>query len=280
VLNSGSAVVMPWLDDVKGVLEAWYPGQEDGNAIAHVLFGDVNPSGKLPVTFPASQAEMPTSRPDRWPGVAGQVQYSEGLDVGYRWYDDHHAGPAFAFGFGLSYTSFAFKHLAVHPALSRDGSATVQVDVTNTGSRAGADVVQLYVTPPRGSGEPPRQLQGFQRVVLQPGQTKRVTLALDRRALSFWDTRLRQWKALKGGYGVSVGDSSRHLPLVGRFILSKTLVWGTPTPPPPAKPPASPATAVGDVTTCWQDQLGTLANGGLSLTGGSAPANPSQVPIG
>src|SRR5207245_7501032 len=97
------------------VLEAWYPGQEDGNAIAAVLFGDVDPSGKLPVTFPASQAQMPTSRPDRWPGVAGQVQYSEGLDVGYRWYGDSHVDPAFPFGFGLSYATFSFANPRVTP---------------------------------------------------------------------------------------------------------------------------------------------------------------------
>jgi beta-glucosidase len=226
---------------------------------------------------------MPTSRPDRWPGIAGQVQYSEGLDVGYRWYDDQRVAPAFPFGFGLSYTSFAFSNLNVGPAKTADGAETVQVDVTNTGSRAGVDVVQLYVTQPAGAGEPARQLQGFQRVALDPGQTTRVTLHLDRRALGFWDPTLRRWKALAGTYQVAVGDSSRHLPLTASFTLSRRLVWGTPTPnPSPAPTPsaASVSTAAGDVTTCWQDQLGTLINGGLSLTGGSVPNNPSELPVG
>lgn len=283
VLHTGSAVVMPWLDQVKGVVEAWYPGQESGNAIASVLFGDVNPSGKLPVTFPASQALMPTSTPDRWPGIAGQVLYSEGLDVGYRWYDDHGVAPMFPFGFGLSYTSFAFRNLAIRPAAASSPSgavATVDVDVANTGSRAGADVVQLYVTQPAAANEPPRQLEGFQKVSLNPGQTKHVSLTLDRNAVSSWDPHLRQWKAVAGTYSVAVGDSSRHLPLTGQFTVPQQLVWGTPTPPPPKTPPVPPTVRATDAAVCWQDQLGTLINGGLSLTGGSVPASPSQFPVG
>ncbi|MBV8980357.1 MAG: glycoside hydrolase family 3 C-terminal domain-containing protein [Acidimicrobiia bacterium] len=266
VLNTGSAVLMPWLGQVKGVVEAWYPGQEDGNAIAAVLFGDVNPAGKLPVTFPSSQALMPTSRPDRWPGIAGQVQYSEGLDVGYRWYDDNHVDPAFPFGFGLSYTSFSFGNLHVSPT-------QVSVDVTNTGDRPGADVVQLYVTQPAGSGEPPRQLAGFQRVELDPHQTKTVTLPVDRRSLSFWDPGLRRWKESAGAYTVEVGDSSRNLPLHSQFTVADQSVWGTPTPPSStgmAKPPHVAAT---DLSQCYQDQIGIAANGGLSLTGPPS-ANP------
>ncbi|MBV9284261.1 MAG: glycoside hydrolase family 3 C-terminal domain-containing protein [Acidimicrobiia bacterium] len=274
VLNSGSAVVMPWVDQVKGVVESWYPGQEDGNAVAAVLFGDVNPSGKLPVTFPSSQALMPTSRPDRWPGIAGQVQYSEGLDVGYRWYDDNHVDPAFPFGFGLSYTSFSFGNLHVSPT-------QVTVDVTNTGERPGADVVQLYVTQPKQSGEPPRQLAGFQRVELDPHRTKTVTVPIDRRSLSFWDPGLHRWKELAGSYTVEVGDSSRNLPWRGQFTVDHQSVWGNPTPPAStgvAKPPNVAAT---DLAQCWQDQIGVGANGGLSLTGTpSPPSNPSQVPVG
>ena len=281
VLNTGSAVVMPWLGQVKAVLEAWYPGQEDGNAVAAILFGDVNPSGKLPVTFPASQLQMPTSSPERWPGVGGQTQYSEGLLVGYRWYDAEDITPAFPFGFGLSYTSFAYSHLVLNSA-APGGLETVHVEVTNTGPRAGADVVQLYLTDPSGAGEPRRQLEAFQRLYLGPGQTASVTLSLDPRALSFWDPTLEQWKALAGAYRVSVGDSSRNLPLSGSFVLPRQLVSGTRTPPPPAPSAGSsaPATTLSDATTCWQDDLATIGNGGLSLTGSSVLSNPSNLPVG
>jgi beta-glucosidase len=279
VLNTGSAVVMPWLGQVKGVLEAWYPGQEDGNAIAAILFGDADPSGRLPVTFPASQTQMPTTSPERWPGVGAETQYSEGLLVGYRWYDANHVTPAFPFGFGLSYTSFTIRDLALDPHESADGRVSVHVDVTNTGQRAGTEVVQLYLGDPAGTGEPQRQLAGFQKVPLAPGQTQRVTLQLDPRSLSTWDPALQRWKATAGRYRVEVGDSSSHLPVSGGFTLSRTIVSGTPTPPPPA-PAASASTVGSDAATCWQDDLATLINGGLSLTGESVPGNPSQLPLG
>ncbi|HLK41815.1 MAG TPA: glycoside hydrolase family 3 C-terminal domain-containing protein, partial [Thermoleophilia bacterium] len=145
VVNSGSAVTMPWLSSVAGVFEAWYPGQEDGNAIAALLFGDADPSGHLPVTFPASLSQVPANTTAQWPGTNGQVQYSEGVDVGYRWYDAKKLTPLFPFGYGLSYTSFSFSNLSISP-LVKGGAATVTATVTNTGSREGADVAQLYVT--------------------------------------------------------------------------------------------------------------------------------------
>ena len=165
VLNTGSAVTMPWLSAVKGVLEAWYPGQEDGTAIASLLFGNTDPSGHLTVTFPTSLSEVPASTTAQWPGENGTVQYSEGIDVGYRWYNSQSLTPLFPFGYGLSYTTFSFSNLKVG-SLPDGGAATVTATVTNTGTGPGADVAQLYVSDPAASGQPPRQLEGFQRVSL------------------------------------------------------------------------------------------------------------------
>ena len=175
VLNTGSAVVMPWLSSVKGVLEAWYPGQEDGTAIASLLFGTADPSGHLTVSFPTSLSEVPASTAAQWPGVNGTVQYSEGVDVGYRWYNAQKLTPLYPFGYGLSYTTFSFSNLKVG-TLTAGGAATVTATVTNTGSVAGADVAELYVTDPAASGRPPLQLEGFERVVAgSPGQRRRFS---------------------------------------------------------------------------------------------------------
>jgi beta-glucosidase len=216
VLNTGSAVTMPWLNQVKGVIEAWYPGQNDGNEIAAVLFGDVNPSGKLPVTFPRSLAQVPASTAAQWPGANGTVQYSEGVLVGYRWYTTKGITPLFPFGYGLSYTSFAYSHLAVRPG--RDGGYQVSADVTNTGPRAGADVAQLYVGDPAATGEPAKQLKGYQRVTLRPGQTTRVTFSVSRGDLAWWNGH---WQVSPGSYALMVGDSSAHLPLTAHVEVTR-----------------------------------------------------------
>jgi len=220
VLNTGSAVTMPWLAKVKGVIEAWYPGQDDGNEIAAVLFGDTNPAGKLPVTFPRSLAQVPASTAARWPGVNGKVRYSEGVLVGYRWYATKGITPLFPFGYGLSYTSFAFSNLAVRPG--RDGYLAggyqISADVTNTGQRAGADVAQLYVADPASTGEPAEQLKGFTRVTLRPGQTTRVTFTVSRDAFAWWNG---QWTVTPGTYTLMVGDSSANLPLTAHVAVSK-----------------------------------------------------------
>jgi beta-glucosidase len=215
VLNTGSAVTMPWLDSVAAVVEAWYPGQEDGNAIAAVLFGDVNPSGKLPVTFPRSLADVPAATAARWPGEDGRVRYDEGLLVGYRWYDARHLSPLFPFGFGLSYTTFGFANLRV--TAGADGAASVGVDVTNTGARAGADVVQVYVGSPPASGEPPWQLKAFRKVQLAPGETRRVSFELGPRAFAQWDSAASGWSVGAGDYRIGVGDASNRLPLTASF---------------------------------------------------------------
>ncbi len=219
VLNTGSAVTMPWLSSVAGVLEAWYPGQQDGTAIAALLFGDANPSGHLPVTFPQSLSQVPAHTAAQWPGSGGTVQYSEGINVGYRWYNANSLTPLFPFGFGLSYTSFSFSNLTVG-TLPKGGAATVTATVTNTGSRAGADVAQLYVSDPAASGEPPRQLEGFARVNLQPGGSQAVSFPLTQRNLQYWNASSNAWAVAAGSYGVAVGDSETNLPLSGTLPVS------------------------------------------------------------
>jgi beta-glucosidase len=220
VLNTGGPVTMPWLSRVRGVLEAWYPGQEDGNAIAAVLFGDVNPSGHLPETFPKSLSQVPASTAAQWPGLNGQVKYSEGLDVGYRWYDANKVTPLFPFGFGLSYTTFSFSRLSISPSTATAlGTVQVTATVTNTGTTTGAEVAQLYLAAPGAAGEPPRQLKGFERVTLGPGHSARVHFTLTPADLSYWDSRTGSWAVAGGTYRAMVGDSSAlaDLPLRGSF---------------------------------------------------------------
>jgi beta-glucosidase len=213
VLNTGSAVTMPWLNQVKGVFEAWYPGQEDGTAIAALLFGDVNPSGKLPVTFPQSLSDVPASTAAQWPGTDGTVQYSEGLDVGYRWYTDKDIAPMFAFGYGQSYTSFGFSGLRVSaPSTTSLGTVHASATITNTGRRTGSDVVQLYVGDPAQTGEPPEQLKDFQKVTLGPGQSKRVNFTVPASDFQTWNDTTQSWQVADGGYRLMVGDSSNNLP--------------------------------------------------------------------
>jgi len=219
VLNTGDPVLMPWLGQVAAVVEAWYPGEEDGNAIAPVLFGDVNPSGKLPITFPASDNAVPASTPAQYPGVNGTATYSEGLNVGYRWDDAEGVTPLFPFGFGLSYTQFGFSHLSVRQA---DGHVVISAEVANTGHRAGAEVAQLYIGDPAAIGEPPRQLKAFQRVSLAPGQHTLVRFALPASSLAYWNTSAGAWAVAPGAYEVYVGDSSAlaNLPLRGSLQLT------------------------------------------------------------
>ena len=219
VVNSGSAVTMPWLSSVAGVFEAWYPGQQDGTAIASLLFGSTNPSGHLPVTFPRSLSQVPASTTAQWPGQNGTVQYSEGINVGYRWYDAKGLTPMFPFGYGLSYTTFSFSNLKIG-SLTPGGAATVSATVTNTGSRAGADVAQLYVTDPAAAGEPPRQLEGFARVNLQPGASQAVQFQLTQHNLQYWNSAASAWATATGTYGIAVGDSDASLPLSGSLAVT------------------------------------------------------------
>ena len=216
VLDNNSSTTMPWLNQVAGVFEAFYPGQQIGTAVAALLFGDVNPSGKLPISFPASLNDVPANTTAQWPGANNQVQYSEGLNVGYRWYDAKNIAPMFPFGYGLSYTSFGFSNLQVGPLSG--GNATVTATVTNTGSRQGTEVVQLYVGDPASTGEPPKQLKGFQRVSLAPGQSQTVQFTVTSRDLAHW-VDPSGWTTSSGSYQIMVGDSSRNLPLTGTLTV-------------------------------------------------------------
>jgi beta-glucosidase len=225
VINAGAPVAMPWLSQVAAVLDAWYPGQSSGASLASVLFGQTDPGGHLPVTFPASLSQVPASTTAQFPGNDSQVQYSEGINVGYRWYDANNVTPLFPFGFGLSYTQFAFSNLQVSPA-TVDGTQDVQVSatVTNTGQRAGSDVAQLYLGDPAASGEPPRQLAGFQRVNLASGASTQVAFTITPQQESWWDDSANGWNQTEGSYGVYVGDSSAlsGLPLQGTFTVADT----------------------------------------------------------
>jgi beta-glucosidase len=222
VVDAGAPVAMPWLSKVASVVDAWYPGESNGTALASVLYGTTDPGGHLPVTFPQSLAQVPAHTARQFPGVNGKVHYSEGIDVGYRWYDARNLAPVFPFGYGLSYTRFGFSHLRIGPAGrdgGRHGQVRVSARVTNTGAVAGSDVAQLYLDDPPVAGEPPRQLKGFQRVELQPGQSTEVSFVLDQHDLSYWKQSANGWVIPHGVFRVFVGDSSAlaGLPLRGTF---------------------------------------------------------------
>lgn len=218
VLHTSGPVLMPWLAQVAGVIQAWYPGERSGEAIAAVLFGDAAPEGRLPMTFPASEAQGPAQQASEYPGVDATVHYDEGVFVGYRYYDAFGQEPLFPFGYGLTYTTFALADLAV--AERTDGAFDVSVSVTNTGSRAGAAVVQLYVGVPAAAQAPPNQLKGFSRVALAPGETQRVTMRLDRTSLAVWDEETSGWVVHPGAYAIRAGRSSRDLPLEMEVVVN------------------------------------------------------------
>lgn len=222
VLNNGTPVLMPWLDQVAGVIEAWFPGQEGGNALAAILFGDRNPSGKLPTTFAVRREDY--SDFGNFPGVNGHVHYAEGIYVGYRHFDKAGIAPAFPFGHGLSYTTFEYSNLKISKSsLATNKTVTVTLDVKNTGSRAGAEVVQLYLHDPNPKiDKPVRELKGFQRVELQPSQTKQILFELEPRALAYCDVAGKQWKADAGTYELQVGASSRDIRLQKTLRLTAT----------------------------------------------------------
>ena len=211
IIVSGGPILTPWAKNVAGLLEAWYPGSNGGEAIARVLFGEIDAQGRLPVTFPRSEAQLPTAGdPNAYPGVDNVVTYDEGLLVGYRHYDAAGLRPAYPFGFGLSYTSFRFSDLRVSPS----GKA-VSVTVANTGDRKGVAVPQLYLALPSqpGVAQPPRKLEGFDRLTLRSGQSRRVRFHLNKRAFSYWSDKAHGWKVVPGCARVLVGRDSSHTPL-------------------------------------------------------------------
>lgn len=224
VLNNGAPLVMgAWIDGVAAVLEAWMMGQAGGAAIADILFGRVNPCGKLAETFPLRLADTPATI--NWPGEAGQVRYGEGLFIGYRYYDKKELPVQFPFGYGLSYTTFAYSNPTVSAATFKDvDGLTVTVDVTNTGHMAGKETVQVYVHDHQsGLVRPPKELKGFAKVELQPGETKTVSIPLDFRAFAFYHPEYKQWITESGEFYILIGASSADIRHVLRVSLESTL---------------------------------------------------------
>jgi beta-glucosidase len=211
ILNAGAPVTMPWLEDVAGLVEAYYPGQENGNAVANVLLGKVNPSGKLPITFPKRLEDNPAFINASYRG-SREVFYGEGIFVGYRFYDKKFLEPLFPFGFGLSYTTFAYSKPKSPKKVKAGQPLEVSVTVTNTGKVAGKEIVQLYVADKSSSlPRPPKELKGFVKLELQPGESQVVGFKLDQRALSFYDPYKKQWVAEPGEFELLIGASSRDI---------------------------------------------------------------------
>jgi beta-glucosidase len=220
VLNAGAPVAMSkWLDGARAVVLAWFGGQEGGHAIADVLFGDVNPSGKLPVTFPKELKDTPAY--GNYPGANGEVNYSEGIFVGYRHYDEKNIEPLFPFGHGLSYAKFDYSDLRVFPKTPRFSQlVNVTFAVKNTGARAGAEVVQVYLHDVKSSvPRPPKELKAFTRVELKPGEAKTIELQLEPRTMSFYDPQMKGWATEPGEFEVFIGSSSRDIRLKDKFEL-------------------------------------------------------------
>jgi len=233
VLETGSPVTMPWIDKVAGVVEAWYPGIRGAEALASILTGAVNPTAKLAITFPKSDADLPHptllqppagSLPDFshlvaddsnifnvlfQPLPAFQINYDEGLKLGYKWYDAEHKPVLFPFGFGLSYTTYDYSGLSI----TSGETATVSFTVKNTGSRAGTEIAQIYASLPEAAGEPPKRLIGWTRVELAPGESRQVSVPVSRDRLTVYDEPSDSWKLVPGRYVIRVGGSSLDLPL-------------------------------------------------------------------
>jgi beta-glucosidase len=223
VLNNGTPVEMKsWLDRVPALVEAWFPGQEGGAAVTAVLFGDVNPSGKLPDTFAANREDYPDF--GNFPGANHQVKYAEDIFVGYRHFDRNAIEPLFPFGFGLSYTTFNYQNLKLSaPQLTADGSVTATLDVSNVGQRPGEEVVELYLYDTFPLVERPiRELKGFAKVALKPGETKAVSFEVKPRDLAYFDAAGHQWKANAGKYEIGIGASSRDIRLLAPVQLTGT----------------------------------------------------------
>jgi beta-glucosidase len=235
VVESGGPVTMPWADKVSAILEAWFAGSSGSDAVANVLFGDVNPSAKLPLTFPRTEADLPhptvvqpppesipnDKLPDVWNQIATglapfQVTYDEGVKVGYKWYDAEKKAVLFPFGHGLSYTTYSYSGLKVTPGKNPKVTFTVK----NTGKRDGAEVAQIYAALPTAAGEPPKRLVGFNKVWLKAGESKEVTVEVNPKYLSIFNVEQNGWQLLPGEYNFMVGGSSQSLPLKQSVTLN------------------------------------------------------------
>lgn len=220
-LVSGNAVTMPWVDEVPTIVQAWYLGSEAGNALADVLFGDVNPSGKLPFTFPKQLSDSPAHQPGMTFPSRGKNVYEEGIFVGYRWFENKDIEPLFAFGHGLSYTTFSYGEARLSKnSMTENGNLTLTVRVTNTGDRAGAEVVQLYIADKESSlPRPVKELKGFEKVFLAPGESADVKFTIGADALKFYDPALPGWRAEKGDFEALVGAASDDIRTTVAFAL-------------------------------------------------------------
>jgi beta-glucosidase len=228
VTSGGGCDMSAWIERVPALIEAWYPGQEGGTALAELLFGDVNPSGRLPVTFARRWEDSPVH--DNYYPAADQkrVEYREGIFVGYRGHERSGTKPLFPFGYGLSYTTFTYSNLSVKPVAggASNGASSgpryeVSFDVQNTGKREGADVAQVYIGDTHAKvARPAKELKGFTKVNLRPGEKRRVSVPLDVRALSYYDADARQWRAEPGDFDVLVGRSSEEIELRGKLTLA------------------------------------------------------------
>jgi beta-glucosidase len=230
VLETGGPVTMPWANQVSAILEAWYAGSRGADAVANILFGDVNPSAKLPLTFPRSEADLPhphlvkppvsstAGGAEAWKKIAAglppfQIKYDEGLKVGYKWYDAENKPVLFPFGYGLSYTSYSYSNLKLSSGLSPSKNVRVTFTVTNTGNRTGAEVAEVYAALPAAAAEPPKRLVGWSKVALKPGESKQVTVDVQQKYLSIFNVDHNTWQLIPGDYTVMVGGSSQDLPL-------------------------------------------------------------------
>ena len=222
-MTSGGGVdLRATIDDVPAVLQAWYAGQEVGTAVAEILLGAVNPSGRLPATFERRLEDNPAQAHYYTVPGTRRIVYDEGVFVGYRGYEARGIEPLFPFGHGLSYTNFEYANLSVSPDTSRDGNVTVSFDITNTGGQPGADVAQVYVGDDHSPvPRPPKELKGFAKVMLKPGETRRVSIPLDRRAFSYYDVEAGGWRAAPGTFAVLVGRSSAAIELRGSVTLAE-----------------------------------------------------------
>ena len=210
VLNTGSPCEMPWIDNVNAILQCWFPGQEFGNSLADILIGKVNPSGKLPTTFPKKLSDTPAY--STYPGKDLQMDYEEGLFIGYRWYDRESIEPLFPFGHGLSYTSFEYSNLRAIPPKGDSSVAAFEVDITNTGDVAGKEVLQGYITVNKSQIErPQKELKKFEKISLESGETKKVKFELSEKDLSFWSTENNAWQVEPAEYLFSIGASATDI---------------------------------------------------------------------
>ena len=217
LMGGGPADMRAWVDDAKAVLQAWYPGMEGGNAIADVIFGAVNPSGKLPITFPVKLEDSPAHSLAKMPDENLLIDHTEGIFLGYRYFDSYEVEPAYAFGHGLSYTTFDYTDLKVE---RNNNQVSVTLQIKNTGDRAGAEVVQFYISDVESSLErPEKELKAFEKIFLQPGATENIRIALNEDAFKFYDDKKQAWVLEPGTFDILVGSSSRDI------RLGESLVW-------------------------------------------------------